>query len=446
MRTLIVGAGEVGYNLAKQLSFENHDVSIVEHDQVRYARVVESLDVQAIFGNATSYSIMEKAGIRKADLLVAVTTRDEVNLIASLMAKRYGVERTVARVKNLEFLHEDAPLNAEKLSIDLLVHPESEASHATIRLLKQTAATDVVEFEDGRICLIGVQLGKDCPVLYASLMELAKRHRDIVVRIVAILRKDITRIPTGQDTLQPNDRIFMLTKKEAVPLVLQVLGKENERIDDVMILGGGQIGFLIAQELQKDHNVKLLESDIDKSRKLAEDLSKSLVIKGDGRDLNLLAQEGIIDMDAFIAATGDDETNIITCLMARHLKVPRIVSLTNRTDYMPILPTIGINAYISKQMITVSRILKFIRKGEILSVVSIPGVAAEAIELVARPDAKITKKPIRKQSIPKNSILGAVLRDEEVFIPIGNTQIQAGDKVVVFALPSAIGEVEKLFL
>ena len=445
MRILIIGAGEVGYHLAKQLSFENHDVSIVEQDRERHARVVESLDVHTILVNATSYSLLEQAGIREAALVVAATTCDGVNLIVSLMAKHYGVQRTVARVKNLEFLHENAPLNAEKLGIDLFVHPESEASYAIIRLLKQTAATDVVEFEDGQISLIGVQLGKECPVLFQSLMDLAKLLKYIVVRIVAILRKDITRIPTGQDTLQPNDRVFMLTKKEAMPDILHVLGKENEHIEDVMILGGGQIGFLIAQELQKDHNIKLVESDIDKSRKLAEELSKSLVIKGDGRDLNLLAQDGIIDMDAFIAATGDDETNIITCLMARHLKVPRIISLTNRTDYMPILPTIGINAYISKQMITVSRILKFIRKGEIVSVVSIPGVAAEAIELVAQPNAKITKKPVMKQAIPKNSILGAVLRDEEVFIPIGSTQIQAGDKVVVFALPSAIKDVEKLF-
>jgi trk system potassium uptake protein TrkA len=277
-------------------------------------------------------------------------------------------------------------------------------------------------------------------------MDLTKQHRDIVVRIVAILRKDITRIPTGQDSLQPNDRIFLMTKKEAVPEVLRTLGKESEKIEDVMILGGGQIGYLMAQELQKDHNVKLIESDVDKSRALAEKLSKSLVIKGDGRDLNLLAVEGIIDMDAFIAATGDDETNIITCLMANHLKVPRIISLSNKTDYTPILPTIGINAYISKQMITVNSIMKFIRKGEIVSVVSMPGVAAEAIELVAQPGAKITGKPLMKQRIPKNSILGAVMRNDEVFIPIGTTQIRAGDKVVVFALPSAIKEVEKLFL
>lgn len=445
MRIVIIGAGEIGYNLAKQLSYEGHDISIIEKNQERYTRVAESLDVHATFGNATSYAILEQAGVRKADLLAAVTTSDEVNILTALIAKEYGVGKTVARVKNLEFMSDNAPLKAEKLGIDQFVHPESETANAMTRLLKQTAATDSIEFEGGRISLIGVQIRKDCPVLLKKLVDLNKEHSDIVVRIVAILRKDITRIPTGQDSLQPNDRIFLMTKKESVTDVLRILGKENEHIEHVMILGGGQIGFLMAQELQKSHNVKLIEADVDKSLKLAEELPGSLVIKGDGRDLNVLAQEGIIDMDAFIAATGDDETNIITCLMANHLRVPRIISLTNKTDYMPILPTIGIHAYISKQMITVSSILKFIRKGEIVGVVSIPGVAAEAIELVAQPNSKITRKPLMKQNIPKNSILGAVLRNEEVFIPVGNTQIQAGDKVVVFVLPSAIKDLEKLF-
>lgn len=445
MRIIIVGAGEVGYNLAKLLSFEGHDISIIEQHPEFYARTTETLDVLALQGSGTSYGILERAGIKAADLLVAVTTTDEVNLIATQLARLYGVDKTIARVKNLEFLHPNAPLNAEKLGIDLIIHPESEAAHAAIRLLKQTAATDMIEFEGGRIVLIGVRLTKNCPVLYTRLMELAAAHENITMRVVAILRKDITRIPSGDDSLQPNDRIYLTLKKEAMPDVLRILGKENEKIENVMILGGGQVGYLMARELEKDHNVKLIESNVDKSQELAERLQKSLVIQGDGRDLNLLAQEAIIDMDAFIAATGDDETNIISCLMAKHLEVQRIVSLTNKSDYAPILPTIGIDAYISKQMLTVNSILKYIRRGEILSIASMPGIAAEAIELVPKPGARITKKPLAKVSMPKNSILGAVMREDEVFIPVGETRLQPGDKVVVFALPSAISEVEKLF-
>ena len=224
-----------------------------------------------------------------------------------------------------------------------------------------------------------------------------------------------------------------------------MFGKQNQTIDNIMILGGGQTGYLIARELEKDYNVKIIESNAETSSDLAERLQKSLVIKGDGLDINLLALEGIIDMDAFISVTGDDETNIVACLMAKHLRVPKIISLINKTEYSPIIPTIGIDAYISKQMLTVNSILKFIRRGQIVSVASIPGTPVEAIELIPKSGSKITQKQISDVKIPKNVILGAVLRGDKVFIPMGNSKIEAGDKVVLFALPSAISEVEKVF-
>ncbi len=445
MYIIIIGAGEVGYNLAKLLSFEGHDIVVIDQDQERYSRTAETLDVQAILGDGTSYRVLEQAGIQSADLLVAVTTNDEVNILAALMAKRYGVERTIARVRNAEFLHDNAPLNAKNLEIDLLIHPESETAEATIMLLKQTAATDVIEFCNGKVSLIGIQLDKTCPILEIPLSDLAARYQNLVFRTIAIQRKDLTKIPKGDDVFLPNDRIFVITKTEAIPDVIRLAGKENEKIENIMILGGGQIGYLIAEELEKDHNVKLIEASVDKSQELAEKLSKSLVIQGDGRDINLLAVEGIIDMDAFIAATGDDETNIISCLLAKHLQVPRIISLINKPAYTPILPTIGIDAYLSKQMITVNGILKFIRRGEIVSVASIPGIAAEAIEMIPKPGSKITQKPLADLHFPRNAILGAVMRQDTVFIPVGSTRIHPGDKVVIFAMPSAIREVEEMF-
>ena len=445
MYIIIVGAGEVGYNLAKLLSYEGHDIIVIDRDPDRYAHVAETLDVKAVLGNGTSYTVLEQAGIRSAHLLTAVTTNDEVNLIAAYMAKRYGVARTVARVKNPEFLHPDSPINPQKFGIDLIIHPESETARAAIMLLRQTAATDVLEFCNGEVDLIGIQLDESCPILHIPLKDLARRYENLVFRTIAIQRKEITRIPSGDDVFLPNDRIFVITKKSLVAEVIRLAGKENEKIENVMILGGGQIGYLIARELEKELNVKVIESSVDRSRTLAEKLGGSLVIQGDGRDLNLLAAEGIIDMDAFIAATGDDETNIISCLLAKHLQVPRIISLINKPAYTPILPSIGINAYISKQMITVNGILKFIRRGEILSVASIPGIAAEAIEMIPREGSKITRRPLAELHFPKHAILGAVMRNGEVFIPVGDTQIQAGDKVVLFALPSAIREVEKFF-
>jgi trk system potassium uptake protein TrkA len=262
---------------------------------------------------------------------------------------------------------------------------------------------------------------------------------------VAIQRRDRTIIPHGSDIIMNGDRIFITTKKENLADVLKIAGKENIQMENVMILGGGQTGAEIARILETSMNVKIIESNADKSEFLADQLHKSLVIRGDGRDLNLLALEGIIDMDGFISVTGDDETNIISCLMARHLKVPRIISLINKNDYTPIIPTIGIDAYVSKQMVTVDNIIKFIRRGNIENIVSIPGLAAEALEFIAKKDAKITKQQLFDIALPKGAILGAVVHGDDFFIPTGNSLIHEGDKVVVFALPPAIREVEKLF-
>ena len=445
MRIIILGAGDVGFTLAKMLSYERHDIVLIENDSARYTRAVEGLDAQVYLGSGSSFTMLRRAGVERADLLVAVTDRDEVNLLAAMMAKEYGVSRTVARVRNPEFMREDSPVNAEKLKIDLLIHPESEAAKGAVSLLKQSAATDILEFAAGRIVLIGIQLDASAPILNQPLHQLAKKYDTLPFRTIAIQRKDITRIPKGDDIFLPNDRIFVAVPRDKVNELIRITGKENVRIENVMILGGGQTGYLIARELEKQYHVKVIESSMDKSEDLAEKLRKSLVIRGDGRDLNLLALEGIIDMDAFIAVTGDDETNIISCLMAKHLQVPKIISLINKPDYTPIIPTIGIDAFISKQRLTVNGIMKFIRRGAVVSVASIPGVNAEAIEMIPKEKSKITQKPLAKMKFPRDAILGAVMRGDKVFIPVGDTKIRAGDKVVLFALPSAIHEVEKLF-
>lgn len=445
MNIIVIGAGHVGYNLTKLLSYEKHDVVIIEKDNERYARAADALDAQAMHGNGTSYKLLEQAGVKNADLLVAVTNNDEVNLLAALMAKKYGVAKTIARVKNHEFLHQDCPLNAEKMDIDMIIHPDSETAKGAVRLLKQTAANQVIEFAEGEIVLLGIHLDRDLDILRKPLIELGKMFSEIEFRTIAIQRNETTKIPGGSDMFLPNDRIFIVVPKNKIEQAIKMFGKENQSIENVMILGGGQIGFLIARELEKEYNVKIIESNPDTSLDLAERLPKSLVIKGDGLDINLLALEGIVDMDAFIAVTGEDETNIVASLMAKHLRVPKIISLINKTEYSPIIPTIGIDAYLSKQTITVNSILKYIRRGQIVSVASVPGTPVEGIELIPKEGSKITRKKLSDSKIPKNVILGAVQRDDEVFIPMGDTQIKAGDKVVLFTFPSAIHDVEKMF-
>lgn len=446
MYIIIIGAGEVGFNLAKQLSGENHDVAIVECNPAIHQRVQENLDVSAILGSGTSYKILETAGIENADLLVAVTTNDEVNLIVAQIARQYNVGKTIARVKNDEFMQDDAPLNAEKLNIDLIIHPEYEAANAAIRLLNQSAATDVIEFENGKINVIGIRIENDSPIVNKKLSDLSFDYKNFVFRIIAIKRLEITRIPRGDDEIWPGDRIFVVSRREYIPDVVRIAGKENHKKNvHIMVMGGGRTGYLLARGLEKNHHVKLIEKEEAKSQELAQKLSKTLVIKGDGRDMNLLALEAITDMDAFIAATGDDETNIISSSIARHLQVPRIIAMVDKASYCTILPTIGVDAFVSRQRITVNAILKFIRRGNIVNVASLPGITAEAIELIPAVGSKITQKILAELNFPAQAILGAVIRGHDMFIPVGSTQIVAGDKVILFTLPSAIKEVENFF-
>jgi len=442
---IILGAGEVGYNLAKLLSYEKHDIVILEPNLERVKRAREKLDVQVFEGTGSSPDDLREAGVEKADMVVAVSNNDEVNLLACLIAGKFNVKTKIARVKNREFTREDCAINAQFLGIDLIIHPESEVAKAVIGLLNMTAATDILEFADGKILLLGIQLDKKCGILGQSLAEVGRAAESVTFRTVAIQRRDRTIIPRGADIFMNNDRVYVMTQRENLPELLILAGKENVKMENVMILGGGQTGTEIASQLEDDVNVKIIESNVDKTQVLADRLQKSLVIRGDGRDINLLALEGIIDMDAFISVTGDDETNIISCLVAKHLQVPRIISLINKTDYTAIIPTIGIDAYISKQIVTVDQILKFIRRGSIVSVASIPGLAAEILEYIAQDNSKIIRKPLNEIHFPKGALLGAVVRGDEFFIPVGNSQIRAGDEVVVFAMPTAIKEVEKLF-
>ncbi len=445
MYIVIVGAGNVGYNLAKLLSYEKHDVAIIEQNPQVFSRAQEGLDAQAFLGSGCSYRLLQKAHIEQADLLVAVSNNDEANILSCMAAKSFKVKTTIARVQNREYLHEQSPINGKKLGIDLLIHPESEAANGAIRLLEQSAASHIIEFADGKIVLIGIQLDRDLNILRTPLKELDPQFSDLEFRTVAIQRKERTLIPDGNDMFMPNDRIFIAVTRNKIEEAIKLFGKENRAIQNVMIMGGGQTGFLIAKILEKRFNVKIIESREDIAEQLAEKLTKALVIRGDGLDMNLLALEGIIDMDAFIAVTGDDETNLVASLMAKHLEVPKIVSLINKTEYTPIIPTIGIDAYISKQMLTVNSILRYIRRGQIASVASIPGTPVEAIEFITSENSKVTNKKLSQLKFPKNAIVGGVSRNGAAFIPVGSTQIQAMDKVVLFALPSAIHALEKMF-
>ena len=380
-------------------------------------------------------------------MLVAVSSNDEVNILACLTASRAGVKSKISRLRNSEYGKPDSLLQKEDLGVDFIIHSEMETARELVWLIRRASATDVIELEEGRVQLIGIRLDATAPLLSKSLREISQENQDILFRVVAIFRANKTIIPSGTDMLQKRDQLFCITKTEQVPHLLALAGKGEEKLENLMILGGGKVGRLVAAELEKEKNlnIKLIESQREKTIKIADELRRTLIIMGDGTDFDLLAAESIMDMDGYIAVTDDEETNILSCLMAKHLGVRRTFALVKRSDYLPIMPTIGLDAAVDQQTITANAILRFIRRGNIISLASLRGIDAELLEVTVSKNSKIAGKPIKTIKLPQNAIIGLITRENEVMVPVGDSTILPGDKLIIIALPSAILSVEKLF-
>ena len=420
---------------------------MIEINKEKIARAEESLDILVIEGSGSSVDTLIRAGIKETDLVIAVSAIDEVNIVACMMADRFGVAKKIARVRNQDFASKDAILTPQQLGIDLIINPELETANEIVWLIRRSAATDVIEFADGAIQLVGLRLDSKAKVIRKKLHEVSMSIPNLTFRTVAIFRNGRTIIPTGEDYFHAEDQIFVVSKTESVPELLDICGKTDERIEKVMILGGGKIGRYVARELETDKNlsIKLVESNQTKSEFVAEQLRRTLVIQGDGTDVDLLASEGILDQDAFISVTDDEESNIITSLLAKHLGVKRTITMVQKATYIPLMSSIGLDATVDKRLITANAIARFIHRAEVVSIAHLRGIDAEAIELVAASGSAITKKPLRKAKFPDGAIIGAVNRGGEVFVPVGDTVIEPKDKVVVFALPKSVANVEKMF-
>jgi trk system potassium uptake protein len=445
MRIIIAGMGDVGYHLAKQLSSEAHDIIAIDTDQQRLSYTDSMTDILTINGSSTSIKVLKEAKVEKTDLVVAVTSSEEVNITTALLSKRLGAKRTIARVSNAEYMEFENTVGFQAMGIDFMIYPEELAAMEVVRLINRTAATDVIEFEKGKISVIGLRLDKSATVIHQKLIEVAKENPSLDYRIVAIYRNFRTIIPTGNDKFLPNDQIFVATKPEGIESILKLAGKENINFNNIMILGGGKISRRVASVLSKTMTVKIIESDEEKTFELADQLPDTLIIRGDGRDIDLLAQEGIIDVDAFVALTEDSETNLISCLMAKHLGVKKAIALVDKADYIPLTQTIGLDSLINKKLIAANSISRFIRKRELVAYASLEGIDAEVIEFIAQPGSDVTKKPIKDLGFPKDALIGGVVSGEDSFIATGNTEINSNDRVVVFCLPDAVKKVEKFF-
>lgn len=445
MNILIIGAGDIGFQLAKKLSQERHNITLIERDQNKCKRAREQLDALVIDGNGASYEVLRQTKLGDIEVMAAMTDREEVNILACKIAKKAGVRTTLARVRNPEYTEPDCFLTNEELGADTVIHPEKETADAVVRLIRQSSATDVLEFADGKIQVIGVRLEKGSDLLHIPLSDLVRRFGNPPMRILAIKRLQQTIVPKGYTELMAGDQIFAVCDPDYVQPFIEHTGQRDTRIENIMILGGGLVGQFIASNLDREINAKIVESDADKSQHIADILANTLIIHGDGTDLDLLATEGLLDMDAFIAVTGDDETNIIAALVARHLKIPRTIALVNKVEYLPITPQIGLDAVVSKQLLTVNAVQRFIQHQQATSIASLPGLDAQFLEFVPQKNAKITRKPLADLNFPKQAIIGAVMRDDRMIIAMGDTHVRPGDRVVVFAQPQVLDDVEKMF-
>ncbi|MBN2214095.1 MAG: Trk system potassium transporter TrkA [Bacteroidales bacterium] len=445
MRIIIAGAGEVGSHLAKMLSQEKHDIILIDPDEEKLKQLSASLDVMTRSGSSTSISLLIDCDIRRVDLLIAVATSEETNITTSILGKKLGAKKTIARIDNQEYLFPKYVDYFTSLGVDYMIYPEKIASREVVGLLEQTGSTDLVSFDGGKLTLFAIKLEEDAPIINKTLLETAKKLKNQDYRAVAITRSGKTIIPRGDDFFLANDIIYVISNQEGIRDLMEYSGKEQIDINNIMILGGSRIGMLTAKEIGNHHNVKLIELDREKSYRLSNYLNNTLVINGDGRDMNLLIEEGLKNMDAFIAVTGDSETNILSSVLANRLGVKKTIAEVENIDYIALAENMGIDTIINKKIITASRIFRFTTSESVSSVKCLTGTEAEVMEYIAKPDSKIVKAPLNQMGFPKDSIIGGIIRQNNSFIANGYTIVQPGDRVVVFALPSAINKVGKFF-
>lgn len=447
MKVIVVGAGVVGFDVAKLLSHAEHDVVVMDVDADALEDVREKLDVMTLHGNGTSSTALQEAGVEGADILIAVTAIDEVNIVACMLADRLGVETTVARVRSGELSRTKSVLKSSDFGIDLVIHPEESAASEISRLIRRASATDVLSMADGNLQLVGLRIDPDADVLDKPLSEVAASQPGVKFRVVAIVRGIRTILPTGDDKLRKGDQIFVMARPPDIPDVLRLMGKSDRKISNVMILGGTAVGAKVALELSrdKDVNVRIVEPDLDRATELADVLDRCLVIRGEATDIDLLVTEGLPGMDAFVAVTDNEESNLVTCLLAKHLGVYKTVALLSQGAYIPISQSIGLDAAVNKKMAVSREIMRFLHATHVHSVATVHGLDAEILEIEAGAGAKITRKTLSRSRMPRGVLIGAVRKGDTVEVATGHTQVEAGDKAYVFVLPVAISSVEAMF-
>jgi trk system potassium uptake protein TrkA len=445
MRIVIAGAGEVGSHLAKMLSNENHEIVIIDSEEDRLKPIDSSLEVLTYLGSATSINILQDILQKKTDLFIAVTHGEDTNITASILAKRLGALKTIARIDNLDYLEHSTLEFFKSLGIDSLIYPELIAAREVLSLLHETGTTEFMEFCGGKLAMYVQKLDENAPILNKSLEEISISHSTDKYRAVAIKRDEDTIIPRGNEQFQLGDLVYVISTIEGIDEMMETSGKENFEAKSIMILGGSRIGKHVALYMQKKCEVKLIDSDPLKCEALSDILEDTLIINGDCRNIELLEQEGISRMDAFVSVTGNSETNILSSLLAKKMGVKKTIAEVENMEYINLAENIGIDTIINKKISAASRIFRHTTNPNVTQVKYMTGTKAEVIEFNVPANSKITRGTLRSLEFPKDAIVGGGTRDGVPFIATGDTIIRANDKVVVFTLPSAYEKISKYF-
>jgi len=443
VKIIIVGAGEVGFHSAQKLSKENQEVVLIEKDPAKIKRIMDNLDVQVLQGSGTSPEMLKNAGIKEADLLVAATDSDEANLIACLLARnlnKYILK--VARVRNPEYLEEKDLFGEDLLAVDQIINPESVVVETILNLMMVPGASDVLDFVDGRVKLIGVTIKPDSPFIDRKLLSFTGAEKNLLVG--AIVRGEKVLIPHGEDTIQADDLVYLVVRSDELDNISGFLGNKED-LGRVIIVGAGETGKALAKAMDNTKlQVKIIERDKEICVSLAEQLDRVIIINGDGTDRDLLQEENIGNMDFMVAVTGDEENNVLMSLLAKGLGVKKTITRISKLSYIPLVSSIGIDTVVSLRLSAVRAILQYIRRGKIISVAPLKGEHAEAIEAEALETSDIVDTPLFKLKIPKGALIGAIVRGDEIIIPDGQSVIRGKDRLIIFTLHEVIPQLEKL--
>lgn len=442
MKIIIAGAGQVGTHLAKMLSRESHDIILIDDNEETLQQMESSYDLMTVTGSSTSIKDLREAHISSCDLFIAVTPIESQNITSCILAKNLGAKKTLARIDNYEYLLPENKKFFEELGINAMIYPEMLAAEEIVNSLKMNWVRQWMEFNNGALTLIGMKVRSNAPIINQRLMDLKGSDG---YRIVAIRRDLNTIIPTGHDKIIPNDIVYFITTKDFITTVREAAGKEVINVRDLMIMGGSRITIKTVQSLPKEIDVKVLEKDKSKTFKLVEQMNNAMVVNGDASNLELLKEEGIEDMDAFVALTDNSEANILACISAKRFGLKKTISEVENIDYIPLAESLDIGTVINKKLIAASNIYQYTLDADVSKVKCLTHVDAEVIELTAKLNSPITHGKIKNIKFPKDIFIGGFVRGGKGYIANGDTEIQQGDNVIVFCLSSNLSKLDKIF-